>query len=315
MINGNNQLTLDGRSANFRTMENKTMASTVNPDSTTMSTNLYMQNHAEQMWIKKPKIRMEYKDYKNIFGKYIERSALFKPIMDTEITLNQVILNKVKKGCSFFYKCLTYKKRLSFNWNKQKAHWEKTFEKTYEDAEWGQIINSLRDIKNNNYHKEHQLRIIRNNIFTNKRLAHHVEGKTKYCEYCTDKVEDVLHHVYECPKSQYVWRIMEAILNHAGETVYIDAEHAIFGFPDQNPNNPTNTMILFAKRLLYTCKFSGVNPNINTVLRHVKEVCKIQILKNKGLGIKFPSWERMEKYLNFTWPADIHNELGSFGQN
>merc|ERR1712082_143668 len=135
-----------------------------------------------------------------------------------------------------------------------RSYWENIFDKTYEDAEWLQIVNSLRDIKNNNFHKEHQLIILRNNIFTNKRLAHHVQDVTKYCDYCTDIVEDVLLHVYECPKSQYVWRITETILNQAGETVYIDAEHATFGFPDQDPNNPVNTVILFVKRFLYTCK-------------------------------------------------------------
>ena len=71
----------------------------------------------------------------------------------------------------------------------------KIFKKTYEDAEWLQIINSLRDIKNNNYHKEHQLRILHNNIFTNKRLAFIVPGKTKNFDHCTDKIADMLHHV------------------------------------------------------------------------------------------------------------------------
>ena len=198
---------------------------------------------------------------------------------------------KSKKDVVFF-KCLTYQKRQSFNWNKQKAHWENILGKSYEDAEWFKIIDSLRDIKNNNYHKEHQLQIIRNNIFTNERLAHHVQGITKYWDYYTDKIEDVLHHVYECPKSHYVWKKLETILNHAGETIFIDKEHAIFGFPDLNPNNPVNTMILFTKRFLYTCKFSEVNPNVNTILRQVKEVCKIQILKNKELGLKFPSWKK-----------------------
>ena len=63
LINGNNQLTLDGRSANFSSMENKTIASTINPDSTMMSINQHVQNHVDQMWIKKPKIIMEYKDF------------------------------------------------------------------------------------------------------------------------------------------------------------------------------------------------------------------------------------------------------------
>ena len=44
---------------------------------------------------------MEYRDYKNSLCKYIERSTLFNPILDTETTINQDILNKVKKGCSF----------------------------------------------------------------------------------------------------------------------------------------------------------------------------------------------------------------------
>ena len=61
-------------------------------------------------------------------------------------TLTQVIHNTMRKGCSFFYKCLTFKKRQSFNWTKQKTHWEGVLNKTYEDAEWDQIINSLCDI-------------------------------------------------------------------------------------------------------------------------------------------------------------------------
>ena len=209
---------------------------------------------------------------------------------------------------------MSYYRRKDFNWDKQKLYWENIFKKTYEDAEWLQIINSLRDIKNNNYHKEHQLRILRNNIFTNKRLAFIVPGKTKYCDHCTDKVEDILHHVYECPKSQYVWRILEVILNQSGQTVHIDAEHAIFGFPDENPNNPVNTMILFVKRFLYSCKFSEVIPNVNTLLRQVKEVCKTQLLKNTELGTEFPGWNRLDCYLNSVWPASVHEELGTFGQ-
>merc|ERR1712082_295500 len=205
-------------------------------------------------------------------------------------------------------------KRKDFNWNKQKAYWEGVFNKTYEDAEWLQIVNSLNEIRNNNYHKEHQLRILCNNIFTNKRLSFIVPGKTKYFDHCTDKIEDILHHVYECPKSQYVWRILEVILNQAGQTIYIDAEHAIFGFPDQNPNNPVNTMILFVKRFLYPCKFTGVNPNVNTLLRQIKEVCKIQLIKNTELKTEFPGWIRLNSYLSSVSPASIHKELGTFGK-
>ena len=95
-----------------------------------------------------------------------------------------------------------------------------------------------------------------------------------------------------------VWRILEAILNQAGETIFIEAEHAMFGFPEQKPNNPVNTMILFTKRILCSCKFSGIIPNVNTLLRQVKEVSKVQIIKNQKLGIKYPSW-----------PATVYEEL------
>ena len=186
LINGNSEITLDGRSKYWKSLENKTMAYTVTPDYSLASITQYMLAYSEQMWIKQRKIRIEFKDYKKCFSKYVERSAIFNPI--TEKTLNQVILNKVKEGCSFFYKCLTYHKRMSFNWNKQKEYWENILGKSYEDAEWSKIIDSMRDIKNNNYHKEHQLRIIRNNIFTNKRLTYHVPGITKYCDYCTEKI-------------------------------------------------------------------------------------------------------------------------------
>merc|ERR1712244_155825 len=110
------------------------------------------------------------------------------------------------------------------------------------------------------------------------------------------------------------WRILEVILNQSGSTIHIDAEHAIFGFPDENPNNPVNTMILFVKRFLYSCKFSDVIPNVNTLLRQVKEVCKIQLLKNTELETEFPGWNRLDCYLNSVWPASVHEELGTFGQ-
>jgi hypothetical protein len=95
------------------------------------------------------------------------------------------------------------------------------------------------------------------------------------------------------------------ILNQAGQKFVIDAEHAIFGFPEQNPNNPVNTIILFVKRFLYSCKFAGITPNVNTLLRQTKEVCKIQL---------FPGWKRLENYLNKVWASSVHEELGLFGK-
>ena len=104
------------------------------------------------------------------------------------------------------------------------------------------------------------------------------------------------------------------ILNQAGQTIYIDAEHTIFGFPDQNPNNPVNTMILFVTRFLYSCKFTGINPNVNTLLRQIKEVCKIQLIKNKELKTEFHGLTKLESNLSSVWPASVHEELGTFGK-
>ena len=42
----------------------KKMASTVNPNFTITSKNQYMQNYGDQMWIERPKIQIEFKDYK-----------------------------------------------------------------------------------------------------------------------------------------------------------------------------------------------------------------------------------------------------------
>ena len=75
------------------------------------------------------------------------------------------------------------------------------------------------------------------------------------------------------------------ILNQAGQTIFIDAEHAIIGFPEQNPNNPVSTMILFVKRFLYSSEFAGITPNVNTLLKQIEEECKIQLIKNKELNL------------------------------
>ena len=160
-------------------MDKKTLATTVNSDFSILSSTYYMRTHKNTIWIKKTKICIKYISYTNNLKHYLERSAHFKPLLDHDITLNKVIINKVKKGCSFFYKCLTYHKRRYFNGNKQRTYWENILNKTYKDTEWDQIVNCLRDIRNNNYQKEHQLRILRNNIFTNKRLAFIVPGTKK----------------------------------------------------------------------------------------------------------------------------------------
>ena len=68
----------------------------------------------DQMWLRKPKLHEEYKDYKNNFSKYVEGSTYFNPILDIETTLILVILNSIKIGCSFYYECLTYHRRQFF---------------------------------------------------------------------------------------------------------------------------------------------------------------------------------------------------------
>merc|ERR1712082_43164 len=66
LINGNNQLTLDVRPANLHSMHKKTLATTINPDLSIMTTNQYMRDHEEEMWIKKPKLRAEYIKYNKL---------------------------------------------------------------------------------------------------------------------------------------------------------------------------------------------------------------------------------------------------------
>ena len=66
-------------------------------------------------------------------------------------------------------------------------------------------------------------------------------------------------------------------------------------------------MILFVKRFLYSRKFAGITPNINTLLRPIK-------IKNKEINIEFPGWIKLESYLKSVWPASVHEELGSFGK-
>ena len=114
LINDNNLITSDGRPAKIPSMHQKTLASTVNKDFSIMTTNQYMRIHADKMWIKKPKLRAEYNKYKNMVCKYVERSAHFKPHLDLDVTLNEVILNKVKKGCSFFFTNVYHIKKQRF---------------------------------------------------------------------------------------------------------------------------------------------------------------------------------------------------------
>ena len=108
----------------------KTLATTVNSDFSIMTTTQYMRRHKDLMWIKKPKLRVEYIKYKNNFNKYIERSANFKPCLDLDSTLNKVLLNKVEKGCIFFINvCHTTTEETSIGINRN--HIGKIFSKNH----------------------------------------------------------------------------------------------------------------------------------------------------------------------------------------
>ena len=56
------------------------------------------------------------------------------------------------------------------------------------------------------------------------------------------------------------------------------------------------------------------NMHLNTLLRQIKVVCKIQLIKNEELNIEFPGWKMLENYLNKVWPSSVHEELGLFGK-
>ena len=53
LINGNNQVTHDGRARQITSMNKCTLAHTVNPDFTIMSTTQYMLKYRDLMWLKK----------------------------------------------------------------------------------------------------------------------------------------------------------------------------------------------------------------------------------------------------------------------
>ena len=53
LTNGNDQLTLDGRPTNIHSMHKKTLATTVNPDFSILTTTQYMRTQEDTMWIKK----------------------------------------------------------------------------------------------------------------------------------------------------------------------------------------------------------------------------------------------------------------------
>ena len=113
IINGNNLITTDGQPKQWKSLEGKTLAYTINYDYSLLSTNQYMLKHREAMWIKKPKLRIQYKDYVQHTSKYIERSALFNPIIDIERTLNQIILNKVKKRLQLLLQMLDLSEKVT----------------------------------------------------------------------------------------------------------------------------------------------------------------------------------------------------------
>ena len=62
-----------------------------------------------------------------------------------------------------------------------------------------------------------QYRLLHNKIFCNNILYYWKKVDTQYCEWCINSKQDIIHLLWECPKTQLIWK-------HVGNEMCNDIE-------------------------------------------------------------------------------------------
>ena len=122
------------------------------------------------------------------------------------------------------------------------------------------------------------------------------EFDSNHCVFCSKEPETIIHLFCMCKFGEIFWRdVSDRLLVEFHHDFNLENQHKLFGFEKCNEIFQfVNELFLYARFLIYCCKYSKLRPNMaqyfNLLNSVKKSECLVAKKKNK-LALHFRKWD------------------------
>ena len=184
---------------------------------------------------------------------------------------------KNRTGARYIYETLT--KSIPEDEN-TRVKWQSDLEVQLSEDNWDSIYNICHNTVKDNDIIWLQYRILNRILGTNKLRFAMSQINSNKCRLCQIHEESLFHMFYDCDiTKQFHNNLRKWIENKTKFKIPVDALTYILGYLTQNQYFvPVNTVLLLAKKYLFTCAYLKDQPNIHAFLAQFESVFKEQEL-------------------------------------
>ena len=197
------------------------------------------------------------------------------------------------KGCSAYNKILVKKYHLKNDVRDREEKWSNELGTTFGISTWLNYYNFTRQIKNDNYLKWIHYQIVRNSLFTNKRVNKFKPNISPLCSYCKNNLESVSELFYECHLVTDFWLQLHQWFASFNENLDISRNTILFGKITKGVDSVNNYTILVTKIYIWKNKFNDTPLSFRALLNFLKN--KLTDLQNELEYAELPS--RFNKWI------------------
>ena len=114
-------------------------------------------------------------------------------------------------------------------------------------------------------------------LYLNKQLFIFGKHDTKFCSFCNQEDETVIHLFADCSKTKTLWIHLKTYFQHSLELPSLCPQSAVFGFlqADRNVFLTLNHLLLLFKNYIYMSR-SSRSISLSGLLKIIKKVCILE---------------------------------------
>ena len=146
-------------------------------------------------------------------------------------------------------------------------------------------------------YRSFQYRLLQRGLVTNIELHKWGKKDSDSCTFCRDSKETTLHLLWECPKTQELWRSVGKYLEENFQSkLQMSAKNVIFNSIVKNIQGVENFLCLVTKQYIYSQKCLGKEihfPALLCKMRQIENIEKFIATKNGKVGKHNRKWRRI----------------------
>ena len=147
------------------------------------------------------------------------------------------------------------------------------------------------------------IQIFRFILPTNYTVNKYKPNQDPGCSFCSTHLERLPDLIWSCPVVREFWTMVGNILNSYFPQFRLGRKEAIFGDIDTKGDSVINTMLILAKKFLWTRKFGSKNLDEIQLIIFMKQELKFLLdkMEYKGEGIRFSTdWAEIIQHFEAT---------------